>query len=270
MLVNFADTTSSAVAWSWNFTGNPDDTSSLQNPTFLYATNGVYTPSVKVTNASGCSTTVTETLNSAQPTATIRTDTTLTQSALFCADVHATFHAVSQDTLSVFNWDFGDGTTSTNPNPTHTYTQPGTYIVNLNFTTNHGCTGTAFPPDTIIVYPKPHAIFTALDSMPCANNQLEIFTNLDDSSARFTWIYGDGNSDINNDIVHTHQYGTAGSYDMTLIASSPGCKNDTFTLTRYVKTTPLPVATVSNNCDGDRLTVSIGVTPPGSSEYNCH
>jgi gliding motility-associated-like protein len=267
MLVNFTETTSSAVRWLWNFTGNPNDTSSLQDPSFLYSTNGTYTPTLKVTNASGCSTTFTETLNSAQPTATIHVDTTLTQSAIYCADVNATFSAVSQDTISVFNWSFGDGTTSTSPNPTHTYSLPGTYIINLNFTTIHGCTGIAFPPDTIIVYPKPHAIFTALDSLPCANNQLEIFTNLDDSAARFTWIYGDGNSDINNNIVHTHLYGNAGSYNMTLIASSPGCKNDTSTITRYVQTTPIPTATVSNNCDSDRLTVAIADQPPGASEY---
>ncbi len=267
MLVNFSDTTSSAVSWLWNFTGNPNDTSSLQNPSFLYATNGIYTASLRVTNASGCSSTVSETLNSAQPTATIHVDTTLTASATYCADVNATFSAISQDTISVFNWTFGDGTVSTSPNPTHTYTLPGTYIINLNFTTNHGCTGIAFPPDTIIVYPKPHAIFTALDSMPCANNQLEIFTNLDDSSARFTWIYGDGNSDINNNIVHTHQYANSGNYNMTLIASSPGCKSDTSTITRFVQTTPIPAATVTNNCDSDRLTVAIADTPPGASEY---
>ncbi|MDP4211839.1 MAG: PKD domain-containing protein [Bacteroidota bacterium] len=267
MLVSFADTTSAAVAWLWDFTGNPSDTSSSQNPSFLYSGNGIYTPSVKVTNASGCSTTFSEALNSAQPTATIHVDTTLTQSSVFCADVNATFSAISQDTISVFNWSFGDGTSSTSPNPSHTYTLPGTYIINLSFTTNHGCTGTAFPPDTVIVYPKPHAIFTALDSMPCATNQLEIFTNLDDSAARFNWIYGDGNSDIDNNIVHTHQYGAAGSYNMTLIASSPGCKNDTSTITRYVKTTPIPAATVSNNCDSDRLTVAIADTAPGATEY---
>jgi PKD repeat protein len=94
-----------------------------------------------------------------------------------------------------WDWDFGDGTGSNSPNPTHTYTIPGTYIINLSFVTNHGCTGNAFPPDTVIVYPKPHAIFTAQDSLPCASNQLEIFTNLDDSAAQFTWFYPGRNYD---------------------------------------------------------------------------
>ena len=267
MLVSFTDTTSSAVKWLWNFTGNPGDTSTLQNPSFLYTTNGIYTPTLTVTNASGCSTTISATLNSAQPTAAIRVDTTLTPSATYCADVNATFNAITQDTISQYNWDFGDGTTSTSPNPTHTYTVPGTYTINLSFITNHGCTGTAFPPVTVTVYPKPHAIFTAQDSLPCASNQLETFINLDDSAAQFQWYYGDGTSDINNNVYHVHGYNQTGLYNMMLVASSPGCKNDTFTLSRYIKTTPLPYLQAANTCDSNRRTVTLTDSTTGGSEY---
>jgi len=267
MLVNFTDTSTGAVKWLWNFTGNPNDTSTLQNPSFLYATNGVYTPTLTVTNASGCTTTVSATLNSSQPTATIHKDTTLTQSSLYCADVHATFRAISSDTLATYNWDFGDGTTSNAPNPTHVYTVPGTYIINLSFVTNHGCSGTAFPPDTVIVYPKPHAIFTAVDSLPCASNQLETFTNLDDSAAQFRWFYGDGTSDINNNIYHVHAYGQTGPYHMTLVASSPGCTSDTFSIDRYITTTPAPYLQAANTCDSTRRTVTLSDSTGGASQY---
>ena len=77
-------------------------------------------------------------------------------------------------------------------NPVHIFNKPGTYIINLSFTTIHGCTGGAFPSDTVIVYPKPHASFDAYDSLPCTTNQLETFINLDDSAAKFQWFYGDG------------------------------------------------------------------------------
>ena len=240
MVVNFSDTSAGATNWHWNFTGNPGDTSNLQNPTFTYLTNNLFSPTLTITNTNGCSSTISKTFNTALPTATIHTDTVLIPSAVYCADVQATFTAISEDTLATYFWTFGDGTTSTSPNPVHVYSTPGTYIINLSFTTIHGCAGGAFPSDTIIVYPKPHAIFTAADSLPCTANQLETFINLDDSAFQFRWFYGDGQSDINNNIYHTHLYNAEGSYNMTLVASSPGCKSDTSTITRYVKTTPIP------------------------------
>jgi hypothetical protein len=124
-----------------------------------------------------------------------------------------------------------------------------------------------FPPDTVIVYPKPHAIFTAQDSLPCASNQLEIFTNLDDSAAQFTWFYGDGTSDINNNVYHTHAYGQTGPYTMTLVASSPGCKNDTSVISRYITTTPLPFLQAINTCDSNRRTVTLTDSTTGASQY---
>ncbi len=267
MTVNFLDTSLGATNWHWNFTGNPGDTSDLKNPSFTYLTNNSFSPTLTIVNSNGCSSTISETFNTALPTATIHADTILIPSAVYCADVQATFTAKSADTLATYFWSFGDGTTSTSANPVHVFSTPGTYIINLSFTTIHGCSGGAFPSDTIIVYPKPHAIFTAQDSLPCTTNQLETFYNLDDSAAQFKWLYGDGNSDINNNIYHTHLYQNSGSYNMTLIASSPGCKSDTSTITRFVKTTPIPKLTVVNNCDSDRLSVALTVVPSGGSQY---
>ena len=46
-------------------------------------------------------------------------------------------------------WDFGDGNTSTEQNPTHTYTQPGTYLVRLTVTNAEGCSNTAAAEITV-------------------------------------------------------------------------------------------------------------------------
>ena len=267
MTVFFTDTSVGATNWHWNFTGKPGDTSNSRTPSFTYLTNSLYSPTLTIKNANGCSSTISATINTAQPTATIHADTVLIPSAIYCADVQATFKAASADTLATYFWTFGDGTTSTQANPVHIFSKPGTYIINLSFTTIHGCKGGAFPPDTIIVYPKPHASFDAYDSLPCANNQLETFINLDDSAARFQWFYGDGTSDINNNVVHTHQYANSGLYTMTLVASSPGCAPDDTTITRFVKTTPIPDLTVTNNCDSNRLSAKLTIAPPGGTQY---
>lgn len=267
MTVNFTDTSLGATNWHWNFTSNPADTSDIRTPVFTYNTNNLFSPTLTITNANGCSSTISEPLNTAQPTATIHKDTILVPDATYCADVEATFTAISADTLATYLWTFGDGTTSTQANPPHTYTKPGTYIINLSFTTIHGCVGGAFPSDTVIVYPKPHASFDAYDSLPCTTNQLETFINLDDSAAKFQWFYGDGNSDFNNNVVHTHPYADSGLYTMTLVASSPGCAPDDTTITRYVKTTPIPNLVVVNNCDSNRLSAKLTVAPTGGSQY---
>jgi hypothetical protein len=44
-------------------------------------------------------------------------------------------------TLVAYEWNFGDGSTSSSQTPTHSYSAPGTYQVSLTVTDNTGCTG---------------------------------------------------------------------------------------------------------------------------------
>ncbi len=60
-----------------------------------------------------------------------------------------------------YDWDFGDGTTALDagPTPTHTYTQPGTYIVTLVVTDNEGAsTSTIFTGGTVLGHGTPGAV----------------------------------------------------------------------------------------------------------------
>ncbi|MEO1260492.1 MAG: S8 family serine peptidase [Bacteroidota bacterium] len=69
-------------------------------------------------------------------------------------------------------WNFGDGTTSNDENPTHSYDQPGIYVTSLTALNMDGCSGSAFYPivveksnisstppppvfDKIMVFPNP-------------------------------------------------------------------------------------------------------------------
>ncbi len=60
------------------------------------------------------------------------------------------FSTSSPDVVSYF-WDFGDGQTSTDQNPEHTYADSGYYNVMLVVTNQFGCTDTAF--ETVYAYP---------------------------------------------------------------------------------------------------------------------
>ena len=94
----------------------------------------------------------------------------------------------SCSTLNVYTWDFGDGTTSREVNPYHSYSTPGTYKVTLNATTPCGV-GITPPPQYICVEPVLQPQFTFGNA--CASETVQITnttdTNLSCGASRFYW-----------------------------------------------------------------------------------
>ncbi len=69
-----------------------------------------------------------------------------------CTDLDCTFSDTSSDSdgsVVAWDWDFGDGTTSTVQNPANSYTAGGTYTVSLTVTDDQGATGTTSAPVTV-------------------------------------------------------------------------------------------------------------------------
>ena len=144
-----------------------------------------------------------------------------------------------------FQWDFGDGTTSTAINPTHIYNTPGTYLVRLTATDPFTCNITDDTTITITVYPIPIADFSYTPVTP-VENVSPIFTNNSSPDAiRFKWLWGDGDSTITtsrNPI--THEYNSTGTFNACLIATNTaGC---TDTVCKQVTTLVVPVVGVPN------------------------
>ena len=107
-----------------------------------------------------------------------------------------------------YSWDFGDGTTNSNTNPTHTYVSPGNYEVSLLATNN---AGSSSANNNIVVYGPS---FTS--SNPDWLGQTTIFTNtsLTSGTATYLWSFGDGsNSSLENPI---HKFSIPGEYPATL------------------------------------------------------
>ncbi len=131
--------------------------------------------------------------------------------------------------ISNWQWDFGDGTASTDQNPTHTYTASGQYIVKLVVGTESGCKSDV-KMDTIMVRPKMRALFM-VDLNTCLNNEV----TLKDQSTidapgkivKWIWNFGDGKDTIRTDnLPFKHKYTLAGTSKVTLITESDaGCNS---------------------------------------------
>jgi len=150
---------------------------------------------------------------------------------------------------SVFSWNFGDGATTTTTKNIdtvrHTYLAPGTYTLTLRAYNNCSDTTTT---ETITVYPKPRAAFTANKFTICIGDNVQ-FTNLSDSATAYLWKFGDGATSTLTS--PSHLYNTAGSYIVTLISyrnnPSGNVCTDSTKQTVTVTTTQTGLFTVSDS-----------------------
>jgi gliding motility-associated-like protein len=143
-----------------------------------------------------------------------------------CAQKTATFTDISTSSagpITGWHWDFGDLTTSTVNNPTHAYTNPGTYTVAHVAYSANGCNDTI--RKTIEVYFLPQAQF--YQNTPCVGNATQFVDStksLSGSIVSWNWNFGDSQyATIQNP---QHPFSSATNYTVTLVATSAfGCKD---------------------------------------------
>lgn len=223
LIVQFTDqSTGSPTSWHWDL-GN-GSTSTIQNPTATYITPGSYTITLIATNANG-SNTVTKTdyivvLNGPDARFT-STDTSGCTPLL----VNFTDQSVGvSGTITQWEWNFGDGATSTVQNPSHTYTVAGTFNVYLKVTNTSGCSQTVFKQQYIHAGSGATADFIANVPSSCTMPVTVSFSNRSqaDASSTYFWDFGDGNT--SSAINPSHSYTQSKNYVVKLTVKSPdGC-----------------------------------------------
>ncbi|MBI5856230.1 MAG: PKD domain-containing protein [Sphingobacteriales bacterium] len=236
LTVNFQDlSTGGATAWQWDF--GDGNTSTLQNPSHTYSAYGNFTVTLIATNGFGCTDTIVRPNFVRIQRASISIPA-LPASGCIPYTITMIPTIVSLDAVTSYNWDFGDGGTSTLPNPTYTYIAQGTYTVRLIITTSSGCTDTLTLPNAVRVGSKPTADFSAFP-IPVCGRQPVYFTNLTTpASDQWNWDFGDGGtSTLQNP---SHSYNDTGYFNIRLIATNNGCP-DTIIKTNYVRVLP-PIA----------------------------
>ena len=152
------------TAWSWNF---DDGTTSNAEapPAKVYAAAGTYTVVLTVTDDEGATDEFTKdvTVTATTPPPPVNTPPTASFTVDACPQNTCAFTSTSTDadgTIASYAWNFGDGLTSTEANPTHTYaavTAETPYTVTLTVTDDDGAASAAATQTVTIQPPAPSA-----------------------------------------------------------------------------------------------------------------
>ncbi len=192
---------------------------------------GTYT--VHIRNLDGC--VATSAITIAPPTYNVSfiTDT------IVCVDHEFNFENTSTADINTWIWDFGDTTHSTQRDPAHTYTVPGTYIVQLTGMTDFPCQDTAYM--TIVVDSTPRVAFDISKDRICVGETVTFAPSFTVNADSLAWdIEG-----IRIPVVpaandsRSYLYDDAGMFFVSLTGYFPACPDSTYTDTIFVSRYPV-------------------------------
>lgn len=259
--VTFKDTTKAALTWQWAIDRN--NVSATRDATYAFTSNGNHSVALTITDATGCSSLLETNYYLDKPIVNIFYSYSSSPNGLSgCEGLVAEFNSIVSQKLVSYSWDFGDGGTSTEAKPRHTFNKAGVYNVALNYTTESGCKGTAYLYN-VAIYPNPDADFTVRESNPICGNNIVHFDGVAKHSATSWFWYYEG--DYKKPAVATaqtgYQYSKEGFYTVILVAVNGTCR-DTVIKPALLTVKPpfVYMDKPKNTCDGDRRTVTIGDT----------
>jgi PKD repeat protein len=223
---------------AWDFgDGNSSD---ARNPDHKYGTSGTYTVRLTVTDNDGASAAAEQVVTVTAPNQPPHAEFTST-----CTNLDCQFTDQSTDPdggITSWNWDFDDGTGSTEQNPTHSFGSTGTYKVRLTVTDGGGETRSKDHDVHVSAANQPPS--AAFTSPSCAVNEGCQFsdqsTDGDGSINSQTWDFGDGNSANGSNPSHT--YLAAGNFNVTLTVTDDDGATNSVTHVVTVADAPAPTS----------------------------
>lgn len=228
-----ADDPDGIARWRWNYAdGEPPGTE--QNPAYRYGIPGDFQVGLTITDFNNCSNTIVKPVNYFPAPAVIVISPDASDG---CEPHQVTFTNLSVpiDETYDIEWEFGDGGTSPDISPTHTYEAEGVYDVYIAVTSPIGCFVDTLFPELIRVDPSPIAGFTFSPTNP--SNLRRDVTFTDESQEAIAWRYELGDLFSTNQRNFTFTFRDTGVVAITQYVTHPsGCIDS---LTQFLDIEPI-------------------------------
>ncbi|MDE3237153.1 MAG: PKD domain-containing protein [Bacteroidota bacterium] len=237
--ISTATITSGSMSYNWSFgDGTSDQTI---NPTKVFSLPGTYSVVLIVSSNHGCMDTAGKTITIPTPASPLHASFTFSRSGCSTTAEYFSFTNLSSGGIPAlkYNWDFGDGTTSSSTNPVKFYLYPNTYNITLTVTDSLGNVASQTVTVQSLGGAMPVASFNVTQNTLNGSSYTFISTSTISSGwMTYAWDLGNGASStlINPTITYTN----IGNYPVKLVVTgSSGCKDS---ITQIIN-----VNTISNN-----------------------
>ncbi len=238
-----------AASFEWDFGDGTPAVRAGTEPVFhTYANPGTYNVTMRLLDSAFCNF-GDEVIKTLRVAALV--DARFETPAAGCAPYTATFTNTSGG--QSFRWSFGDGATSTESSPVHTFTQPGTYTITLIVEDPATCNATDTAMATITVAGTPTASFTATPQPPVENTPVTFTPVVSADVVQYRWYFGDGDSLVTNGGGPVqHAYNSTGTFNACLVVSnSTGCTDTVCAPVETLIRTAVDVPTAFTPNSGD-------------------
>ncbi|MFA6923318.1 MAG: PKD domain-containing protein [Bacteroidales bacterium] len=234
----------------WFFDNEPPKMTSSTNTNQIFTNSGYHNIKLVVKDVNYCWDTISKRVKSFGVFPKIVCDSTY-----ICVPQDVIFYTkgtTADTTITSYNWNFGDGGTSTIDSISHLYTNtaPNSFIVTLTITDKLGCSSTA---NYTIIPSKPNPNFSATPKLNLCVGDSVRFNPVVTTHEKYSWNFGDGKTDT---IINPyHKYINSGTYSVNLkINDSINCPSQS-TISNYIHVQDYPnpnfyssLDTAANRC----------------------
>jgi PKD repeat protein len=217
-----------------------------ENPVVRFGNAGVHSIELRSSDGNSHAVFAAETLVKNEPAPELAIDNVWS----VCASTPISFKGISNESNLQLAWEFGDGTSSGEVEPSHSFEQPGSYTVSLSAINNQGCGNLA--RKSITLYNPPIAAFEEKLAVVCTGAPVA-FNNQTvgnyGSLIEYAWYV---NSELKtHDIDANLTFPAPGVYEVKLKAMIPGCSSEKTQILSNVMTGPQVNFLTEGFCDNE-------------------